>query len=510
MSGPVTLSRRDFLRATSASALAWPLRADAQAAPVFAHGVASGDPTQDAVIIWTRVTPAAARAGLPVSVRWQVTTDTSARVLVKSGTVTTSAMQDFTVKVDVTGLEPGRTYLYSFEAEGERSPLGRTRTLRTMAARAQLAVVSCANYPGGYFNAYAAIAARDDLDAVLHLGDYIYEFADGVYGDPALDRHAEPRHEAVSLQDYRQRYACSRRDPDLQELHRVHPMIAIWDDHEFADNAWSGGAANHDPLRGEGNWGLRRANAVRAYREWLPVRERPNSTFQLYRSFRFGQLATLAMLDTRLQRSAPVAGTDIAGLTAQNRRMIGIAQEQWLYTVLREGAQAGAVWSLIGQGIMFSPMSPPGRFAQLPDAWDGYQAERGRIRDVLATLRTPVVLTGDMHSSWGFDIPKNPWAGYRPETGEGSVAVELITPAVSSAPFFTDAQARTLVPGLLATLPHLKYLEGRNRGYLLLDLTPERLLASWYFTPDVTRRSPAEVLGASFAVAAGAPRLVRA
>ncbi len=481
---------------------------------MFAHGVASGDPLTDAVIIWTRVTPrrSAGRgaANTTIDVRWRVTTDGPTPAVIQSGVFSTSPTRDFTVKVDVKGLEPGRTYLYAFDAEGQTSVIGRTKTLPASPSRARLAAISCANFEGGYFNVYAALAARTDLDAVLHLGDYIYEFQAGYYGDPRIGRVPDPLHEAVTLNDYRRRYAGYKLDPDLQEVHRVHPFIAVWDDHELADNAWSGGALGHDPGRGEGNWGVRRAAAARAYREWLPVRDVPGDLFRLYRSFRLGQLATIAMLDTRSARSAQAGPNDIAGVTAASRRMMGIAQEQWLYNTVRDGSRAGAVWSLIGQQVMFSPFQSPGRFVQFPDSWDGYQAERGRVRDFFATMKNVVMLGGDMHSSWAFEVPRNPWSGYSADTGAGSVAVEFIVPAISSAGFFTEAQTRTLVPGLLATLPHLKYLEGMTRGYLLLDLTMERLQAFYYYVPDVTRRSPSEFLGASFTVAAGTSHLVRA
>jgi alkaline phosphatase D len=243
----VPLSRRGFIEALAGSAFAWPLVSQAQGTPeadsVFAHGVASGDPGSNGVVIWTRVTPSPALASRNVNVRWEVTTDSPSPLVVRSGATRTSAARDFTVKIDVGGLQPGRPYQYRFTALGESSAVGRTRTLPAMTRQARLAVVSCSNYPAGFFNAYAAIALRQDLDAVVHLGDYIYEFADGVFGDGAgIGREPDPVHETITLDDYRRRYAVYRRDPDLQALHRQHPFIAIWDDHEFADNAWAGGS----------------------------------------------------------------------------------------------------------------------------------------------------------------------------------------------------------------------------------------------------------------------------
>ena len=436
----MSLTRRAFLGTAIGSALVVPafLNAQGRSSGVFAHGVASGDPVADGVVIWTRVTPPARRSSDTVRVRWEVTTDSSARTIVRSGTVTTSARRDHTVKVDVRGLEPGRPYLYRFDALGESSALGRTKTLPLATSRLRLAIVSCSNYPAGFFNAYAAIAAREDLDAVVHLGDYIYEFADGVFGDgAAIGRIPDPAHEAITLDDYRRRYATYRLDPDLQAVHQRHPLIAVWDDHEFADNAWFGGSGSEDPAS-LADWSSRRGAAMRAYLEWLPVREAErDASFRIYRSFRFGTLATLAMLDTRSVRDGQVNRTDERGLTDPRRRLMGARQEQWLTDTLRASKQAGTTWSLIGQQVMFSPFSVPGTPVRNPDAWDGYQAERSRVRDILAGTGNAAILTGDVHSSWAFDVPRDPWSGYHADTGEGSIAVELIAPAVSSEPYFT-------------------------------------------------------------------------
>ncbi len=498
----MALTRRAFLWTAAGSAIACPSLLDGQVrqVDVFSHGVASGDPTAAEVVIWTRVTPPPALSGRTVRVRWQVTTDSSLPITVRSGAVTTSAQRDFTVKVDVRGLDPGRTYRYRFDALNQVSPFGRTRTLPASTDHVTLAAVSCSNYPAGFFNAYAAIAARDDLDAVVHLGDYIYEFANGDFGDgTTIDRIPDPAHEAVALDDYRRRYATYRQDIDLQALHRRHAVIAVWDDHELASNAWFGG--------GDG-WAQRRRAAIRAYFEWMPVRENHGSgSSGIYRSFAFGQLATLTMLDTRSVRDGQVNATDSRGLADPRRRIISADQERWLSETLRASQRGGTTWSLIGQQVMFSPFTTPDVPIKNPDAWDGYQAQRARVRDLLATAGNPVILTGDMHSSWAFDIPRNPWSGYRPDTGEGSIAVELITPAVSSPPYFTGNQEQTLGPAIRTSLPHLKFLEGEHRGYLLLDLTSTRLQASWHLTPDVLLRSPEERVATTLVVVAGSSRL---
>ncbi len=493
------LTRRAFLLTATTAALVRPAFTVAQGQPTtrFAHGVASGDPDATGVVIWTRVTPRD-NAARTLRVRWQVTTDSPSPIVVRAGTTKTSAARDYTVKVDVRGLQPGGRYLYSFAAEGEDSPIGRTRTLASETSHVRVAAVSCSNLPAGFFNAYAAIAARDDIDVVVHLGDYIYEFANGVFGDGTpLGRVPDPEHEATSLEDYRRRYACYRRDPDLQRVHQRHPIVAVWDDHELADNAWAGGPTG---------WAERRAAAMRAYREWMPVRE-GGSPFSLYRSFSFGRLATLNLLDTRSLRDGQVNANDLRALEDPRRRLLGAVQERWLTTTLSAAKQRNVVWALIGQQVMFSPFTRPGSTVRNPDSWDGYQAERTRIRALLARTGNAVVLTGDVHSAWAFDVPLDPWNGYRPETGEGSVAVELIVPAVSSEPYFTGDQSRTLGPSIRASLPHLKFLDGEHRGFLILDITPARVQATWYITPDVLRRSPDTRPSATFVVERGSSRL---
>jgi alkaline phosphatase D len=250
---------------------------------------------------------------------------------------------------------------------------------------------------------------------------------------------------------------------------------------------------------------------MRAYLEWMPVREPGRiDQFHLYRSFTFGRLATVAMLDTRSDRDGQVFATDERAIRDPRRRLLGARQEQWLAATLNASRDAGVTWSLIGQQVMFSPFTPPGRPITNPDSWDGYQAERDRMRTLLAAVDNAAILTGDMHSSWAYDVPRDPWSGYRPDSGDGSLAVELITPAVSSPPFFTGDLKEKMEPEIRATQPHLKFLEGESRGYLLLDVLPERLEASWHLTPDVLIRSSSTTTAAAFVVEAGSRRLTRA
>jgi len=512
----MTLSRRQFLWTTAASSVCLPALLKAQAAPsnassVFRHGVASGDPLNDRVILWTRVTLPADPGAREVEVRWLVATDERMTRVVRRGTLRTSAARDFTVKVDAGGLDEGRPYFYAFEAGGERSRVGRTKTLPRAADRVRLALACCSNYPAGFFNVYARIAGRDELDAVVHVGDYIYEFENGVYGDgTGLLRIPEPRREAVTLSDYRIRYATYRTDPDLQDAHARHPFIVVWDDHELANDAWAGGAANHNPEKGEGDWPTRRAAAYRAYLEWMPIREASDRDIHLYRSFRFGSIADLKMLDTRGLRDEQVKSDDIAALTRESRTLMGDRQERWLFDRLRSSQRAGTGWRIIGQQVMFSRLALPGRPVVLNDVWDGYQAARERVLNFIdkERIRDVAILSGDIHSSWAFNVPRNPWDGYTAASGEGSLAVEIVAPAISSPPLFTNPILRAGEPGLRASLPHLKFLEGESNGYVLIEATRDRLQNDWYFVPAVARHSDEERRVTRLVSERGSSRLV--
>jgi len=293
-------------------------------------------------MIWTRVTsPAGA-----TKARWRVATDERLSNVIASATVETSALRDHTIKVDVPGLSPGRTYYYAFDAEGDMSAVGRTKTLpEESVERVRLATVSCANYPAGYFNVYRCLANRADLDAVLHLGDYIYEFANGIYGDGAdSGRIPMPAGEASTLADYRWRYATYRTDIDLQAVHAAHPFIAVWDDHEIVNDAWRGGAPTHKGS--EADWRVRQGAAYQAYLEWMPVRESTAPGIRLYRDFRFGRLVDLAMLDTRGLRDRQARPRDAVGANAPGRTLLGPDQEAWLFGTLRRSQQAGTAWRL--------------------------------------------------------------------------------------------------------------------------------------------------------------------
>jgi alkaline phosphatase D len=512
-------TRRHFLYTVSAAGVLGVVRLDAQGSDrgrkVFIHGVASGDPLADRVILWTRVE---APQGSTPDVAWEISSDERFRRIDARGTLATGAARDYTVKIDAQGLQPGRTYYYRFTARGERSPIGRTRTLPARGVRhLRLAIASCANLPFGYFNVYQRIAERADLDAVLHLGDYLYEYQNGRYGNgTAFGRIPDPDREIVTLDDYRHRHAQYKRDPDLQEAHRQHPFITVWDDHEFANNTWRDGAENHNPDRGEGEWAARRAAAAQAYLEWMPIREdlatrRP----RIYRSFAFGDLADLIMLDTRLiDRDEQAPNRDaIAVIDDPKRGLLGRAQEEWLFDELRASARAQVTWQLLGQQVMFAPASVPGASSTSTDTWDGYRPARERVFDAIESnrLRNVVVLTGDVHSSWAYDLARDPSSGYNPVTGAGTAAIEIVTPAVTSSSGFGDAnRAAERVKDLMEKRPHLKFVDGLYRGYVILDVTAERVQGDWFAVPTITEQTRDERFLKGYFSVAGDPHLQRA
>jgi alkaline phosphatase D len=515
-----------------------PRPGDLEPGRVFRHGVASGDPLHDRVILWTRVTP---RHHGSVLVECKIATDPRMRRVVGRHVVGTSPDRDFTVKLDAHGLRPGETYYYQFVALGEASPVGRTRTLPLHTDRVRLAFASCSNWTTGFFAAYGHIARRQDLDAVLHLGDYIYEYANGGFGDgTGLGRIPAPNKEIVTLNDYRTRHAQYRTDPQLQAAHRWHPWIVVWDDHEIANDAWLDGAENHDPELGEGDWQVRKQRATRVWHEWLPVRNPQHweAPGRIYRSFHFGDLVTLSMLDTRhagrdqqipglidpdTLRLIPLEGTPeevfaeisrrIAGYNDPGRQLLGVEQERWLAQQLLGPRHRKARWHVLGQQVMMGQLSvadpalPPG--VRLPinaDQWDGYAGARERLLQFIKASRIDnvIVLTGDIHSSWANDIARDPYgAGYNP--ARDSLAVELVCPGISS-PFFTDANPQ-LVKGLecltRATNPHTRFVDFERNGYVVLDIDRSRARSEWYHLDDVRNPDSAEALVAAVQVDAG-------
>lgn len=451
---------------------------------LFQHSVASGDPLTDSVILWSRVTGAPEG---PVEAFYEVALDPEFHDRVAAAYLETGPERDYTIKVDVGGLEPDTVYYYRFYALGRRSASGRTRTAPAgPSERMRIAVASCCSLAHGWLHAYQRIAERRDLSLVIHLGDYIYEYGNGEYGDI---RTYEPPTEIVTLDDYRQRYAQYRRERALQECHRQHPMVVVWDDHETANNSWSGGAENHDA--GEGEWEARKAAAYQAFAEWLPIREGAEGI--VYRSLAYGDLLQIIVLDTRIAGRDEQLPPD--EINDPERQLLGREQEEWLADELQTTAQ----WKLIAQQVMVAHLRLSADIAFNLDQWDGYPAARQRFFDLVRDVSGVVVITGDIHSSWAFELADDPFAGsYDP------VAVEFVAPSVTSPGFPSNTAA-----AFMATHPHMKWGELVSHGYMLLDVTPERIQCSWWLVDDIENPDAgAETFAAAWRVNAGARTLV--
>jgi alkaline phosphatase D len=451
------VDRRTFLKAgavagaaTTAATAGASVSASASPEDVFLHGVASGDPLPDGVLLWTRVVTSS-----PVA--WEVARDASFDRIIRRGRVRTGPERDHTVKVEVSGLRPGTHYWYRFLVDGVVSPVGRTKTAGDRSS-VRFGVVSCANWMAGHFVPYGHLAAMDDLDAVIHLGDYIYPHYQPVVRD------AVPAHETVTLQDYRTRHALYKTDPHLQRLHATHPMIATWDDNESADNSSAVGALGHDPAT-EGPWAVRLAAATQAYFEWMPIREG-----LMFRRLRYGSLVDVTMLDLRSFRTPET--------------ILGAQQRDWL---VRGICDRSARWRLIGTSVMFSPLAippAPGFPSVNTDQWDGFPTDRELVVRALdrAGMKNAVFLTGDIHSSWAVDVPDG--------SALKSVATEYITTSVTSDNFdeFLKVPPRTgslaLEAAIRAMNPHVKFVELDSHGVSTLDITPDEVRMDWYYTSD--------------------------
>ena len=495
----------------------------------FSHGIASGDPLHDRVIIWTRVTP---NAPGPVLVEWEVSTDPAFMYIVQHGATFTDETLDYTVKEDVTGLKAGTKYYYRFICVTAVSNIGCTQTLPQGSVEAlNFAVFSCSNYPAGYFNVYREAANRaDQIDFALHLGDYIYEYAADGYASQdaaALGRVVEPPHEIITLKDYRTRYAQYRTDLDLQYFHEKLPLIAVWDDHEITNDTWREGAENHN--EGEGSFRVRKANALRAYYEWMPIREiSPKEREIVYRSFEFGDLLSLHMLDTRLiGRDKQLNYSDYFtaegnfdanrfsdDLTSADRQLLGQEQMEW---ATRQIQESQSTWQVLGQQVLMTPINLPApllfqqisindyqalvyraqvdpssltaeelAILQAPsipfnlDAWDGYPAARETILQAANVLgKNLISLAGDTH---------NAWAGHL-VTSDGSLAgVEFATSSVSSPgleDFLSDIDPGILAGALLQLSNPLQYANTENRGFMMLNLTHQEAVCEWVYIDTV-------------------------
>ena len=504
------------------------------AARGFTHSVASGEPGADSMLLWTRYVPA---DGGAVELRVDVAETPDFAKVVAGGAAITGPWRDFTSKISVDGLLPGRSYHYRFVApDGSFSPVGTTKTLPDDGSRRwRAAIFSCSNMGFGYFNAYGHAAARDDLDCAVHLGDYFYEYATGNYplpGDAVAGRTPLPPNELIQLADYRLRYASYRSDPDLQKLHRVLPMIVQWDDHESANDSWEGGAENHSPAT-EGLWNPRKAAAIQAYREWMPVSDEP------WKAYDIGRLATLFRTETRVL--ARTEQPDVAALFKQadpaaalkafhdgawqnpGATMMGSQQEIWLGHALRASVAAGRRWQVVGFGtIMGDTRLPPeaatwldgsstararkyilggiaAAGAGLPynfDSWGGYPAARARfLSGAQAAGANLVVISGDSHNAWAYDLAH----GGKPagvEFAGSSVTSNGIESGFALAP-------ATVARELVAANAELKWCDTARRGYMALTIAPDRVTNDWVMVDTVKAKTTKASVTHSASVARG-------
>lgn len=520
--------------ASAATATAGPITHDAN---VFRHSVGSGDPLPDGVVLWTRVTPTAdatpgSATGPACTVLWEMALDNDFQNPVACGVAATTAARDHTVKVDVRGLAPATDYFFRFRvldgpAEGAQSRVGRTRTAPALAAdveRLRFAVCSCSNWEAGYFEAYRHMAGREDLDAVVHLGDSIYEYERGGYtGKSGAVRDHEPAHEILTLADYRIRMGQYATDPDLADLRARVPFIVTWDDHESADNAYAGGAENHQP--GEGDWQVRRAVSAQAYFEWMPTRAQSlDGGGHLYRTLRFGTLAELRMLDLRTYRDGPPSSMSV--VDDPDRTMTGAVQFDWLTEGL---TTSSARWKIVGTSVMIRPVLIPPldprvteavtKMAGVPrdgvpyntDQWDGYPVERRRLFDELlaADVENVVFLTGDVHSSWAAEVPVVPGA-YR--TGGAVVGTEFVAPSITASNIDDTLGLPEGNPVSLAAAeamklanPHVKALDFDRHGYLLFEINADEVRADYWFVGEKTAPASGVTAGMRLRTPAGSP-----
>ncbi|MEH6481953.1 MULTISPECIES: alkaline phosphatase D family protein [Pseudoalteromonas] len=546
-------SRRNFLKTSAASiftvAVSSAITGCAQtltnkplSAIEFKHGVASGDPLNNALIIWTRATTS--QSNFEVTAAWELASDSQFKNIIRSGREQTDKSRDFTIKIDVQELAPSTEYFYRFMGLNKQSPIGRAKTLPiNNIEQVKMAVVSCSNYPAGYFNAYTDAAKQKDLDVVLHLGDYIYEYPMGGYATENAEKigrqlAADNSGEIITLSDYRKRYAIYRTDQGLQALHAAAPFIAIWDDHEVTNDTYKSGAENHTP--DEGDFFERRAAAIQAYYEWLPIRPpMGEQSPQIYRTFDFGNLISLHMLDTRvIARDKQLAYSDYKNLETKqmdvarfasdlnnpNRQLLGNTQLNWLTSAI---TKSNAKWQVLGQQVLMTKMWLPTEiFSQsdrtkipqvlkelvtikkavlankavtpeqlarvntlMPynlDAWDGYPSEREALyKSVTALNKKLVVVAGDTHNAWHGTL-KN-------AKGE-SVGVEFATPGVTSPGMehylaLNTAQAKQMADSLSLLINDLNYCDLSHRGYMLLTITKEQITSDWRYIDNINSPS---------------------
>ncbi|MBY6218991.1 alkaline phosphatase D family protein [Qipengyuania aquimaris] len=541
--GMPALDRRSLFKGAAAGAglVAAPLAARTTATG-FTHGVASGEPGKNRALLWTRYA-----AAQDTEIGWQVMEADANRRVVAEGKVTASPANDFCCKAWAEGLEPGKWYYFRFTApDGSVSDMGRTRTLPDgPTASWRMAVFSCSNIGFGWFNAYRHAAEANEFDCALHLGDYFYEYPQGTYPSDAETLPGrtllDPQSELVALADYRARYATYRADRDLQRLHQLYPMIAGWDDHESANDSWSGGAQNHQS-DSEGDWSVRKRAAMKAYREWMPVSDEPWAAYEV------GDLATLFRLETRLSARSQqfdyntlLRGTSspeeaIARLTAFRdgdyadpaREVLGAGQQAWLAEGLARSKSGGTTWQVLVQQVLMGKLASATSItdtvpdnlpsyvrervvagalasrAELPlnlDAWDGYPAARARLFEAaLAADANLVSLAGDTHNAWAFDLAH----------GGEAVGVEFGGQSVCSPGFenfLPQIPPQAIAGALVQRNPELQWMDASQRGYMAVELTPTRATSEYRFLSSVREKGAGVIATKRLSTLAGARKL---
>lgn len=499
----------------------------------FTHSVASGEPGSDTMLLWTRYVPA---TGDTAELRAEIAETPDFARIVSGGAQITGVWRDFTAKITVDNLKPDTRYHYRFVApDGSFSPVGTTKTLPVGPVdRFRTVTFSCSNMPYGFFNAYAHAAARDDIDLAIHLGDYFYEYETGDYPavkDQVAGRVPLPAGELLHLADYRLRYGSYRSDPDLMALHAKHPMIVQWDDHESSNDSWEGGAQNHQP--NEGDWSARRAASIQAYREWMPVSDEP------WKSYEIGTLATLFRTETRLLARtrqpdvAPLFEARDPGSALKAFRdgawmdpavtMMGSQQESWLAHAMAQSVRQGQQWQIVGFGTIMgrtvmpaqamswlSPDSPErarnyllsgvaAAKVGLPfnyDNWGGYPAARARfLRTAQSLGANLVVLSGDSHNAWAYDLGQ-----------DGKPAgVEFAGHAVTSPGYEAASKTdpKVIAAALVKANPELKWCDTSRRGYMTMTLTPATVSNDWIMVDTIKTKNPAGRIGHTATVARG-------
>ncbi|MCT4624235.1 MAG: alkaline phosphatase D family protein [Schleiferiaceae bacterium] len=493
------------LQSTTAPVRSTTYKTNTQLSP-FSWGVASGDPTHESVVLWTKVE---GDGNNPVHGIYRVALDTGFTQVIHSGTFSTGPQMNYTVKLNVNGLNADTHYYYHFSALNANSLTGRTKTLPSglpSAGHLKLGVISCQNYEHGYFNILHYLANKNELDAIVHLGDYIYEYKNNA----TIPGREHDSTEAVSLAEYRQRYDLYKSDTSLIRLHQQYPFIQIWDDHEVADNAWMNGADNHNP-NSEGPWNIRKSAGYQAFYEYQPMW--PGQDSSVYRTLSLGALADLILWDTRfVGREKQIYDVSDSAVYDSSRTLLGSTQFNWAKNELQAST---AQWKLIGNQVFFSPFhmawaavppeTPHSLESALLDMWDGYPMERKKIIAHLQDqqIDNTVFLTGDFHSAFAAEVADPvcdtgngyaPVPDYNPQTGAGSAAVEFVTPSVSSNNFderipawasaILETQFTSPLPNGNVANPHFKYVDLDRHGGIVLSIDAQKVQADYYYTSD--------------------------